>query len=284
MFPATNQQAQPYVPQAQVYANPGFNAALPYTQSQPQQFSAVANPQQQFYGSQPYPAQQPYNSPQPPMRPDWTGAGFGGYTPSSAGSSVHMLPTIQDTPLQPQFTAPIQSPTLGSDANAVGKNPFRSSTLPPLGNHSSDVSGTQSQLSTNPFTAGQRTLTMSPGPSTSTPSLPSQPSFASLGSQPSTFNPSFQNPPQTASTFSQSASSSFQPPLQQAAFQPPQASLQISSATGTNPFSRNPPGGQASQRLQPQVTGSNPFRQSMMPGTVGATPAGASTGFGWSQS
>jgi phosphatidylinositol-binding clathrin assembly protein len=262
-----------------------------YSQSSPPgQF--VPTQQQQFYPTPQFPsfAQQP-GYPSQPIQPEWTGAGFGGYTPSTA-SSVTVLPTI---PAVPTGHSPVslQSPGQGT---STGTNPFRTSVV---------VQGT----GTNPFSQGRGTGRFSPtqGNFPALPSLmfPSQQQVGFTGQQQGTF-PAPQTPTfttqqqgqtfpvqQPQQTFPAQQTQTFQ---QQQTFAPPPATpkpfqahnfplptpssstpfLQPSS-TGTNPFSRTNP---AASRLTPQVTGSNPFRQSLLPQTNG--PSAGTNGFtGW---
>jgi phosphatidylinositol-binding clathrin assembly protein len=291
MFPTPQQQQQQFSPQSQVYVNPSFNPAFATAQPTNQFPPPTAN--QQFYQppaqqQQPFPAGQQYTAPQQPIRPEWTGAGFGGYTPSSAGSPVHIMPTISSAPPaqasfspppattvpQTQFSSPVQNSGLQADRNSTGTtNPFRASILPYANTFPSDQG-------TNPFATGQRAQTGISPAITHTPSFnTSQTSFASVPQQ-QPQQPTYQQPFQTQSqpAFSPTPSQQQQPIFQQSnQSQPvftPQAPVQVSSSTGTNPFSRV----QSQQaRLTPQVTGSNPFRQSVMPG--GTT----TNGFGWSQ-
>ena len=281
MFPTPQQQQQQFpAPQPQVYGNPTFTPTF----AQPtNQFPPATNQQQFFPPQQSFSPQQQYTNPQQPIRPEWTGAGFGGYTPSTVSSPVHIMPTISSAPpSQPQFQQPPVQSTAGlqADRNLTGTNPFRASVLP---NHSPTFP--QTDNATNPFQQ-QRSQTMSPALSQNQP-FSSPTSFASSQPQ-STFQP-FSTPSQP--TFQQPT---FQP--QQSAFQqsnqsqpvftqqqPQPAPIQVSASTGTNPFSR--PQLQVTQqaRLTPQVTGSNPFRQNVMPGGASTTTTGVPNGFGWSQ-
>ena len=286
IFPTSQQQTQ-FPTQSQVYANPSFPSTYP--QPANQQFSPTAN-QQFFPSQQSLTPQQQFTTPQQPIRPEWTGAGFGGYTPSSAGSSVHIMPTIASVPSpQTQFTQPTQNAVIQPDRNSAGTNPFRASMLPQSTaqqNYVSDLSTGQSSQGTNPFSTGQRTQTMSPASLAHPQSFSNQTSYASLPLSQSTYSQPFQSQSQPA--FSQSQPQ--QPVFQQSDQSVPiftqqgaaQAGPQVSSSTGTNPFSR-PNQIQSQARLTPQVTGSNPFRQSVLPGGKPSTAAGVPNGFGWSQ-
>ena len=271
MFPTPQQQQQAF-PQQQtpVYTNPSFT----HTYVQPvNQYPNAASQQPLYQSQQTFTPQQQFAAPQSPIRPEWTGAGFGGYTPSTAASPVHIMPTIpsaQPAPAPAQFASPAQVPStsLPAGRTGTGTNPFRASIMPPA--------STSSEQSTNPF-APQRSQTMPANLSQPQSFSSSQTSFSSQP-QPSTFQQPFQAPSQT----------SFQsPPPSQPVFQQPSQSqppftaqiatpTQVSSQTGTNPFAR-PQQLNAPSRLTPQVTGTNPFRQSLMPGATGVN------GFGWTQ-
>jgi phosphatidylinositol-binding clathrin assembly protein len=279
--PQQQQQQQPFSPQSPVYVNPAF--APTYASPTTNQFTPTTN--QQFFPSQQPFAPQQFASPQHPIRPEWTGAGFGGYTPSSATSPVHVMPTIPSATPQPQFSQPVQNTSLQPDHNSVGTNPFRASTMP----QASSPQTFSPDHGTNPFSAGQRVQTMSPTLNNAQP-FSNQASFASVPQQQSTFQQPFQN--QAPTTFQQPQQSTFQPTSsQQSVFQQstqsqpafiPAAPVQVSTSTGTNPFSR-PQQLQTQTRLTPQVTGSNPFRQSAIPGgTTSQTQATLTNGFGWS--
>lgn len=280
MFPTSQQQQQFAAPQPQVYGNPTFTPTF----AQPtNQFPPPTSPQQFFPPQQSFSPQQQYTNPQQPIRPEWTGAGFGGYTPSTASTPVNIMPTISSAPpSQPQFQQPPVQNTVGlqADRNSTGTNPFRASMLPNVSS-----SFPQTDHGTNPFQ--QRSQTMPPtlshpqSFSNQTSFAPPQPQSTfqpfSTPSQP-TFQPSTFQPQQ--SVFQQSSQP--QPVFTQQQAQP--APVQVSASTGTNPFSR--PQLQATQqaRLTPQVTGSNPFRQSVMPGGAStSTTTGVPNGFGWSQ-
>ena len=301
MFPTPQQQQQPFPSQSQVYGNPTFSSPtytqppnqFPQTSNQqffpaPQQQQSYNTPQQQFSS----PPQQQFSSPpQQPIRPEWTGAGFGGYTPSTAISSVHIMPTISSSApsSQTQFSPPpppVQNPGLQVDTGTT--NPFRTSML--LTNSSSPTG------STNPFAAVQQPRAQ---PMSSSPALSSTSPFSSQTSytqSPSTYSFPNQSSIPQQSTFQQpaafqsqqSTTTTTQPVFQQSNQSQPMfnnspAPVQVSSPTGTNPFSRPQQHLSTSQpRLTPQVTGSNPFRQSVMQqqgGGGGSLP----NGFGWSQ-
>ena len=291
MFPGPQHQQQhiQFSTQPQVYGHPTFTPT--YVQQPPTQFTpttatTTTDNQAQFFQPQPSftPQQQFTSPPQQPIRPEWTGAGFGGYTPSTASSQIHIMPTISSVPsTQTQFSQPqltSQNAGLQVDLNSTGTNPFRATLLP------NQAQTFPQEHSTNPF-GKQGSQPMSPAVSQAQ-SFSSPMSFASQPSTPSTYGQaSFQNPPQTPF---QLTSTSFQPQqpsvfsrsdTSQPAFpQNPSASSQVSSSTGTNPFSRPQLQLQTQTRLTPQATGSNPFR---LPGGSTTTTGVVPNGFGWSQ-
>lgn len=311
MFPSPQQQQQQFTPSMPLYSDTTFVQSFQQPQPQPvsQQFAPTTStnpfpattPNQQFFTGQQsfspsFSPQSQFTSPQQPIRPEWTGAGFGGYTPSSAGSSVTILPTIPSGPVTQQpYQQPVQQsvqpvqPAMQSgglqvDRNSTGTNPFRASMLP------TQQSTGQSSQGTNPFTTGQRTQTISPSLSQA-PSFSSQTSYSSIPQplqqqqqqqQQQAFQPSFSTPSQSAfqppqSPVFQSTQPVFQPQPQQSSTFSPQSppTFQVPSSTGTNPFSRSQPSLQPT-RLTPQVTGSNPFRQSTLPQSTNNT-----NGFSW---
>ena len=261
MFP-TAQQQQAFAQQTPVYANPSFTP----TYVQPvNQYPNAASQQPLYQPQQTFTPQQQFTTPQSPIRPEWTGAGFGGYTPSTTASTVHIMPTIpsaQPVPAPTQFASPAQVPSVGLPVGptGTGTNPFRASMMP-------SASTSSSEQSTNPF-APQRSQTLPANLSQPQSFSSTQTSFSSQP-QPSTFQQPFQPPSQTA----------FQSPLpSQPVFQQSNQSqvtfttqtappTQIFAQTGTNPFAR-PQQLNALSHLTPQVTGTNPFRQSLMPGTT----------------
>ena len=307
MFPGPQQQQQ-FTSSMPLYSDTTFVQSFqqPQPQSVSQQFAPTSstNPfpatttTQPFFTGQSsfspsFSPQSQFTSPQQPIRPEWTGAGFGGYTPSSAGSPVTILPTIPSGPAtqQPyqqsmQQSAPPVQPSMQSgglqvDRNSTGTNPFRASMLP------TQQSTGQSSQGTNPFSTGQRTQTISPSLSQA-PSFSSQTSYSSIPQplqqqqQQQPFQPSFSTSSQSAfqppqSPVFQSTQPVFQPQPQQSSTFPSQSqpTFQVPSTTGTNPFSRPKPSLQPT-RLTPQVTGSNPFRQSTLP-----PPTNNTNGFSW---
>lgn len=265
--------AQPQV--AQYPSQQGFQQPLQV----PQQTAAIGFPpqQQQPTGPMGFPPQQPqqptFTPPesnpfaqmqqqqqQQPMQPpqlqtQFTGAGFGGYTPQPFSPQNPMLASI------PQNGVPNYGPQFPSIAEPLqpqqtSTNPFRQSILPPtatgiaepklLNNPTGITSPGLSRSATNPFAKQTTSLSSSP--------------FSTL--------PSIQEP--------QIGPSGVIFPPQQQMQQPLQP-----TPTGTNPFARNPspitnnpmsPGG-----LTVHATGStNPFRQSAF--------VNQQTGQGWQNS
>ena len=200
---------------------------------QPQTFG---QPTPQFQPQQP---QQPQPPPQPqPLQPDFTGAGFGGYTPQPHSYSFQSnLGTIpQDSVASFQQ----QSPT--GAGQQPGSNPFRQSTMPTQQTGSTNIASPLTRQSTNPF--AKHMSVQQTGQS-----FPSSSPFTSPPPQPG-----------NQSSFFPQQSTPMQPPP---ALQP--------QRTGTNPFAKNvaPPmpsdvtGQPAAAPLRPNPTGStNPFRQS----------------------
>ncbi|KAF4986792.1 hypothetical protein FGRMN_10672 [Fusarium graminum] len=237
-----NPQAQPQPFQQQPTGMPfqqngfvaqptGFASNSPF--QQPQQTGGFMQPQQQ---------------PQIQLQPDFTGAGFGGFSPQPQSfqqsslapipqDSIANFPNAVPQPVQngqPQGLQPMQT---GST------NPFRQSMLmaQQTGLASSATTPALNRQSTNPFARS--------------------------------------SPQQNSSPFAQAANSPFQSPSQQ---QQQPAPVQP-TPTGTNPFARNsmmPPPNQeqrpqtAGAALAPQPTGTtNPFRNGAF--------VNHSTGMGW---
>ncbi|RVD86235.1 uncharacterized protein DFL_004522 [Arthrobotrys flagrans] len=240
-------------PQFPIQQQPGFVV--------PGQVPQVQVPQQ-FLVQNPVPF-----SMQQPLQTDFTGAGFGGYTPAPQPtiSSVPQ-PVIQTAPvIAPNLTASVQTPQSTQNllpTTTGSTNPFRQSMMPTGSSVSSPIAstGTGSSIGaprgTNPF-ARASTIPVAA--------------------------------PQVAPTFSSTSTEYSQntPQLSQPQIQTP---LRSASTGSTNPFSRPKPentlpsvseashganGGftQASvPSFQPsgglnvaQPTGTNPFRQSKLP-------------------
>lgn len=219
-------QQNGFISQQNSYQNPNLVQFQP--QPQPQQ-------QQQFNTG--------FNQPQQ-IQPNFTGAGFGGYTPQPSFQPGGLPSIPQDSAASFQQQNPQQLPIMQPGSHPA-TNPFRHSmiansigTAPPPSFAASPPATSLQRQSTNPFAK-------------SAPSQPTQQTF------PQQANPQ-QQYPQTA-------------PL-------PSAEFQQSMATGTNPFARNlainAQRPQTSGSLMPQPTGTtNPFRQSQFVNTA--------TGSGW---
>ena len=260
-----NQQpmAQPAPQQVQQFPNQGFAPNQQFQQFQQQPQATGYNPflQQQ----QP---QQQQQAPQPQsIQPNFTGAGFGGYSPQPqqpqqtyqfqslssipqngiADFSQQQQQQQQQQPPASQFQPPAQH----LQPQQTSTNPFRQSMLMT----GSAVSPTSpiGQQSTNPFAKhSQLSSPVSPLP-TSDP-IPSQQSQHDQFAQSSAF---FQPSP---------------PPPQQ---NQPSGALQP-QRTGTNPFAKNLSPPPSASPLTTNVTGTNPFRQSQF--------VNQATGMGWQHS
>ncbi|TVY56574.1 ENTH domain-containing protein [Lachnellula cervina] len=274
-FDSIEQNQQPMATQAgqqQPGQIPQFNNGAPLQMQQPQQFpqNGFVQPQVDFQNPNQFPPQQqPFSTgfapqqqqqvqqtqqmQQPPqyqqpqmqqpqqIQPNFTGAGFGGYTPQPSFqpgglSSIPQESAASFQPGTPQNLGPMQT---GQQTT----NPFR-----------------QSMLMSNP--------TGLPGPS-----FPASPPITSPITRQSTnpFAKSHPPPVGPQQPFSPPPEQSFQP-------QPQPAAPLRPTATGTNPFAKNM--AMSAQRPQtagglvPQPTGStNPFRQSQFVNTA--------TGTGW---
>jgi phosphatidylinositol-binding clathrin assembly protein len=249
-----NQQPMATQPVQQQTSIPNFAEAGQYQIQQPSQFQP-----QNGFGVQPAgfqdssQFQQPVNPPfmqqqhnlqgqaGPQIQPNFTGAGFGGYTPQPSFQPTS-LPTIpQDNPAS--FPSQGMQP-FGALAAGPQTNPFRISMMAP----------TPSGLPGPPFPIS---------PPTTSPVAPQSTNpFKSFSSQ---------QPSQQFNTPT--------PQFQQLQQGTPTASPLQSSSAGTNPFARNanqpalqrPP---TSGAFIPQPTGStNPFRQSQF--------GASGTGSGW---
>lgn len=228
----------------------GFQNPTQFTPQQQQPFNTGFAPQQQI--QQPSQMQQPQamQSPQiqqpPQIQTNFTGTGFGGYTPQPSFQPGNLSSIPQESAAsfqqqgQQQGLAPMQT-------GAQTTNPFR-----------------QSMLMSNP--------TGMPGPS-----FPASPPITSPMNRQNT-NPFAKSisPPGPQQPFSPPPDQTFQQQQQQPIAAPLQA-----MQTGTNPFARNMAMNatpaqrpQTAGGLVPQPTGNtNPFRQSQFVNTA--------TGTGW---
>ncbi|KAF3286114.1 hypothetical protein TWF970_009667 [Orbilia oligospora] len=240
-------------PQFSIQQQPGFVV--------PGQIPQVQVPQQ-FLVQNPVPF-----SMQQPLQTDFTGAGFGGYTPAPQSTIAPIpQPVIQTTPIiAPNLTASVQTPqsAQGLLPSATGStNPFRQSMMPTGSSVASPIASTGTGGSTgtsrgtNPFARASTIPVAAPQ---------AAPTFSS-----------------TSTDYSQNTPQQSQPQIQ--------APLRSASTGSTNPFSRPKPENtlpsvsEASQganggfnqaplpSFQPsgglnvaQPTGTNPFRQSKLP-------------------
>jgi hypothetical protein len=253
-----NQQTMATQPGMQQQAPPQFGSGVSL-QSQPLQQNGFVSPQSPYQSPNPFQQQQSFNTgfnpPQQPqqIQPNFTGAGFGGYTPQPGFQPGALSSIPQDsTPSFQQQAQPIGSMQTGAPQTT---NPFRLSMMPnPTGTVGTSFSPPMIQpQSTNPFAK-------SASPQVGLPfSPPSDQQFQQLQYA--------QTSPLPQLGFQQLQ----QPEQQPAPMQP--------TATGTNPFAKhlstNPTQRpQTSAGLVPQPTGStNPFRQSQFVNTA--------TGQGW---
>ncbi|CAG8949758.1 hypothetical protein HYFRA_00004081 [Hymenoscyphus fraxineus] len=244
-------QPMPQIAPQQTSYNPFNNVGATPFQGQPQQLSqnGFAQPQNGFQSppqfSQPnfsngFTGNQQQPQPQP-LQPNFTGAGFGGYTPQQSFQPGALGSIPQESPAsfgQPQQLGAMQ--TGGGLAAPQTTNPFRIS-----------------MMNTQPT-------------GMSNPGFPMSPPVSSPINR--------QNTNPFAKSTSPTPIQQFSPIPEHFTHQPPPA-LQA-MATGTNPFARNISMSTGAQRPQtagglvPQPTGStNPFRQSQF--------VNHATGAGW---
>lgn len=275
--PAIAQQQAAFAPQPVGYTSQqtGFNSVAAFAPQQTtnpfgqfQQPPTQAQPQQQFQ------QQQQQQSP-PQIQTQFTGAGFGGYTPQPQAPPQHF--TVATDGPQTSFSGSNQFPQVQQQAQAVAQpspgglqrqatNPFRQSTIAsPTAQSSSPFGQSPTHGRSNPFAKVNTILEES--------------AMQSFSAQP--FPPS-----QSGSPFSQQPQSSGSP-FSANQTQSPQSL--VPQHTGTNPFARTQPTSPpaAADKMQAQATGTtNPFRQSTFinentgqgwqngpQGTVGGLPA-----------
>lgn len=300
-FASIEGNQQPMAAQPSQQQSPSFQQPLQFQQQQsnPPYQQNMAPSQQQGLVSHPTHSQQQYNSnfahsnpfgqPQPQqirqhMQPDFTGAGFGGYSQqpqhqqfSSQQAPLSSIPQELPAsfPQQQSFSTGQQPQELPASYSqqqqsfSAGQQPQE---LP------ASSTGQQSQA-TNPFR--QSTMaTGTPNSTTFTATSPvrSPPNRQSTNPFAKNISPQFTGQPQVTSFTGQSSPFSSPPPIHTTQL-PPAQPLQ-SMQTGTNPFARNisPPQIQqpTASPLAPNPTGStNPFRQSMF--------INQQTGQGWQQ-
>lgn len=259
-----NQQEAPQMNISQLQNQYTQQTDLPFMGGQPsfavqQQFAAQTGPAYTVA----YQAQNPYSQvqlapvaiiqtgplPQPQqMQPNFTGAGFGGYTPSDqtavTAPPVPLLPqqfAQQPSTFQPP---PNLSPTVALSTGQTDTNPFR-----------------QSMMITGSVTSSQSYATSPPAQKSTNP-------FARAASQSSPTSltvttPAFPISTQSTSSYNPQSTPQIMPLSQQPTIR--------SMPTGTNPFARNlsptPTGtsvGSAALSVPATTGGTNPFRQSMM--------------------
>jgi hypothetical protein len=214
-------------------------------------FAAQQQPfnSQNVPGTNPFQMQQP-QAPQMPMQPQqiqtqFTGAGFGGYTPQPFGPQSALAPIPQNGVSDFSQPQQMQIPTIAEplQAQQSSTNPFRQSMLP------SPTGSAEPKVFNNP--TGASSLNRS----STNPFAKHSTGFAQQMQSPTGASP-FAQPPAQPSPFA---------PLQQQGQQQPLQPLQP-APTGTNPFARQPSPQSATSPqggLSVNATGStNPFRQS----------------------
>lgn len=255
--------------QQQAFVAPQQTANIDFMQQQ-QPFSPQngqgTNPfQMQQQQQQPQVQQMPMQIQAPQIQTQFTGAGFGGYTPQpfNAQNTLGSIPQngVLDFSQQQAPQQQMQIPTIAEplQPQQTSTNPFRQSMMPTgpgavepkLLNNPTGASSLN-RSATNPFAKHNTGFQSSEIPVNSPPFV--QPN---MGFQP-------QELPNSSSPFAQMQ----QPqPQQQQAFQQLQPLQPLQPAqTGTNPFARQPSPQSATSSqggLSVQATGStNPFRQS----------------------
>ncbi|KAF2856784.1 ANTH-domain-containing protein, partial [Plenodomus tracheiphilus IPT5] len=235
----TGFQQQPNFQQPQQSADMGF----PQQQQQP-------FPMQNGQGTNPFGMPQQMQPPQmqsqaPQIQPQFTGAGFGGYTPQpfSTQNTLGSIPQngVPEFSTQQQQQPQLQLPTIAEplQPQQTSTNPFRQSMLP------APTGMAEPKLLNNP--TGASSLNRS--------------ATNPFAKQTTGFQQSFQSPDSSSQFLSSPVSNSPFASMQQQQQQPLQP-----SPTGTNPFARQPSPQSAtspSGGLTVHATGStNPFRQS----------------------
>ncbi|KAG7415494.1 ANTH domain-containing protein [Fusarium sp. MPI-SDFR-AT-0072] len=245
MNPQPQQQAFQQQPTGMPFQQNGFAA-------QPTGFASNSPFQQPQQTGLMQPQQPQIQQPQIQLQPDFTGAGFGGFTP-------------QQQAFQPSSLAPIPQDSMASFPNAAPQ------IQQPVQNGSPQGLQPMQTGSTNPF---RQSMLMA-----QQTGLPSSATTPALNRQ--STNPFARtSPQQNTSPFTQASNSPFQSPSPQ---QPQQQPALQPTPTGTNPFARNSmmPAPNQEQRpqtagaaLAPQPTGTtNPFRNGAF--------VNHNTGMGW---
>lgn len=218
--------------QQQPFSSQDGQGTNPFQMQQQMQAQQMQMPQQQM------PPQQ--------LRSQFTGAGFGGYTPQPFSPQNTLLPIPQngmvDFQQQQQMQQPMQIPTIAEplQAQQTSTNPFRQSMMP------SPTGSAEQQFMPSPTGASSLNRT------STNPFAKHNTGFQQQSQSPSNASPFAQPPAQSSSPFA---------PMQQQPLQPLQP-----APTGTNPFARQPSPQSATSPqggLTVNATGStNPFRQS----------------------
>ena len=211
---------------------------------------------------QPQAPQMPMQMQPPQIQTQFTGAGFGGYTPQpfNPQNTLGSIPQngVPDFSQQQQMQQQMQIPTIAEplQSQQTSTNPFRQSMLP------SPTSAAEPKLLNNP--TGASSLNRSATNPFAKHNTGFQPSEMANNSSPfAQHNVGFQPPdmPTNSSPFAQMQQQQPQQPQQLQPLQPLQP-----APTGTNPFARQPSPQSATSPqggLSVQATGStNPFRQS----------------------
>jgi hypothetical protein len=230
-------QFQQQVQQPQPFQHNGFAQPQVTGYPDPQQLQQQQQVQQQQQPQQFNPAFLPQQPPQPQLQPNFTGAGFGGYTPQPQQFQSSLAPIIQ-------------MPTGFPQQQQQGLQPF------PTG---------QQQQPTNPFRASMMMHNPMSNPLSAPPPAPSlAPQSTNPFAKPGTAPPSFavQAPQQQPIQFQVAP-----PPLQPA----PTGTNPFARAGASGPTPRPA----TSAELMPQATGAggtNPFRQSQFVNTATGVP------------
>ncbi|RPA97352.1 ANTH-domain-containing protein [Choiromyces venosus 120613-1] len=280
--PTDGQQIQMPQPQNQFAQQAQVDAAFGIQmQQQPLSQQPFVAPLQQFptqtgpaFGTS-YQAQNPYNQvaqqqslpsliqtnnlptiQQPPqhIQTNFTGVGFGGYTPSDQNAiTAPPMPTIPQ-----QFTQPIQQPIQQPNYQQTQQQPQQQQSLSPA------VSLSTGATDTNPFRQSMMTGSVSTAPSlyATSPPVPTQPKSTNpFARQASPTNLSPTSPPSAYPISTQSTSA--YPQAMPISAQPTVRSM----PTGTNPFARSVSSAGTGLTVPANATGAsvtNPFRQSIM--------------------
>jgi hypothetical protein len=263
------QPQQPFIPpppQFPAQTGPAFvtnyQAQNPYAQVAQQQQQAIPA----IIQANTLPLQQQSQ----PVQPNFTGTGFGGYTPSDQNAvTAPPMPTI------PQgFAQPLQQPSYQQS-----QQPQQLQTQQLQTQQQSLSSAVTGQTDTNPFRQSTVTGSVSSTPSpyaTSAPAAALPKSTNPFTRQASPTNISPTSPPTSFPISAQSTSA--YPQQMPISAQPTMRSM----PTGTNPFTRGVSSTGTGLTLPANVTGAsvtNPFRQSMMTQQQNGAPQGTIGGW-----